>query len=284
MAHLYLQSCCGKVEGIAVDTHVHRICNRLKWTISKNPEDTRKQLEEWVPKDYWVDINDALVGFGQTICDSKKPQCDACSIQNTCPYYEKEIKNKKNIKSKKTKSLSKATPNKRIIHSDTENGEQENNTSNSEFSENYDNKAKRNIPQAKIRKSEKKPADEPLTRFKSANMSKMKENKFFEEIESFDDEDFYKQSRILINKKSSKIKINNRNSTVSNVDINRTINNTSTTSEGRNKSKNLSKKKNKASFISKSKSKNRLSKTFKEIERESDPELLTLIKKRKVKK
>ena len=66
MAHLLLQICFDKVEGISVDTHVHRISNRLKWVKPEtlNPEKIAAALESWLPKTHWGDINDLLVGFG----------------------------------------------------------------------------------------------------------------------------------------------------------------------------------------------------------------------------
>jgi endonuclease-3 len=55
MAHLLLQICYGKVEGIAVDTHVHRLANRLKWVKKQTstPDQTMKALEDWLPKENW---------------------------------------------------------------------------------------------------------------------------------------------------------------------------------------------------------------------------------------
>ncbi len=66
MAHLLLQISFNQVEGISVDTHVHRISNRLKWVKSETltPEKTASALEDWLPQTHWGDINDLLVGFG----------------------------------------------------------------------------------------------------------------------------------------------------------------------------------------------------------------------------
>ena len=62
---------------VGVDTHVHRIANRLGFTKkkggTKNPEETRKALESWLPEDKWTEINWLLVGFGQQICKPVKP-------------------------------------------------------------------------------------------------------------------------------------------------------------------------------------------------------------------
>jgi endonuclease III len=73
MALLLQQSAFDIVEGISVDTHVHRISNLLNWVSSKNPDQTRDQLQKWVPKDKWKQINHLLVGFGQTICKPVAP-------------------------------------------------------------------------------------------------------------------------------------------------------------------------------------------------------------------
>jgi len=84
----YLVMTCGwnRVLGIGVDTHVHRISGRLGWTqASRGPEDTRRQLEAWLPRDLWSDINLLLVGFGQQLCSPVRPQCQRCLNKNCCP-------------------------------------------------------------------------------------------------------------------------------------------------------------------------------------------------------
>lgn len=85
MAKIALSAGWGQVVGIAADTHVHRICNRLGWTFSKNPLQTEKQLESWLPREYWKDMNLLLVGLGQQICSAKKPQCSTCTLNDICP-------------------------------------------------------------------------------------------------------------------------------------------------------------------------------------------------------
>nr|XP_012598992.1 endonuclease III-like protein 1 isoform X4 [Microcebus murinus] len=74
-------------EGLAVDTHVHRITNRLRWTKkpTKSPEETRVALEEWLPRELWSEINGLLVGFGQQTCLPVHPRCQACLNQSLCP-------------------------------------------------------------------------------------------------------------------------------------------------------------------------------------------------------
>ena len=55
----------GTHSGIGVDTHMHRIFNDLKWVTSKTPEKTREQLEGWLPREKWGEVNMLWVGFGQ---------------------------------------------------------------------------------------------------------------------------------------------------------------------------------------------------------------------------
>lgn len=85
MAHLILQCAWGQTSGIGVDTHVHRISNRLGWVHSRTAEGTRKELEEWLPKSHWREINALLVGFGQTQCSPLRPNCDGCVLSKLCP-------------------------------------------------------------------------------------------------------------------------------------------------------------------------------------------------------
>ena len=94
MAHLIMKSAWNEMSGIGVDTHVHRIANRLKWvkTPTKDPEKTRIALEEWLPREYWEDINLLLVGFGQQTCLPVGPRCSFCLNKDTCPTGQKELK------------------------------------------------------------------------------------------------------------------------------------------------------------------------------------------------
>ncbi|KAM6972511.1 endonuclease III-like protein 1 [Aplochiton taeniatus] len=87
MAHLAMAIAWDQVSGIGVDTHVHRISNRLGWTrtLTKNPEQTRKALEDWLPRDLWSEINWLLVGFGQQVCQPVSPLCSLCLNQHSCP-------------------------------------------------------------------------------------------------------------------------------------------------------------------------------------------------------
>ncbi|GIY04535.1 hypothetical protein CEXT_583291 [Caerostris extrusa] len=88
MAHIVMSVAWDDTVGIAVDTHVHRISNRLGWVPkpTKEPEETRSALEKWLPKDEWKAINVTLVGFGQTICRPVGPNCEKCFNSNLCPF------------------------------------------------------------------------------------------------------------------------------------------------------------------------------------------------------
>ncbi|XP_048871464.1 endonuclease III-like protein 1 isoform X3 [Brienomyrus brachyistius] len=87
MAHLAMDIAWNQVSGIGVDTHVHRISNRLGWmrTKTKSPEDTRKALEDWLPRQLWGEVNWLLVGFGQQLCLPTNPLCSHCLNQHSCP-------------------------------------------------------------------------------------------------------------------------------------------------------------------------------------------------------
>jgi endonuclease-3 len=70
--------------GICVDTHVHRISNRLGYVRTKTPEETEKALRKKLPKKHWIIYNDLLVTFGQNICKPISPFCSKCCIEKYC--------------------------------------------------------------------------------------------------------------------------------------------------------------------------------------------------------
>ena len=71
--------------GICVDTHVHRIMNRLGYVKTKTPEETEFALREKLPREFWIEINDLLVSLGQHICHPTSPKCSQCPIEPYCP-------------------------------------------------------------------------------------------------------------------------------------------------------------------------------------------------------
>jgi endonuclease-3 len=70
--------------GIAVDTHVHRISNRLGYVRTKTPDDTEMALRRKLPPRYWVIFNDLLVTYGQNLCKPISPFCSRCKIARYC--------------------------------------------------------------------------------------------------------------------------------------------------------------------------------------------------------
>jgi endonuclease-3 len=71
--------------GICVDTHVHRISNRLGMVRAKNPEQTEFALRQVLPRRHWIPLNDLLVTFGQNVCKPISPLCSTCPVNGLCP-------------------------------------------------------------------------------------------------------------------------------------------------------------------------------------------------------
>ncbi len=72
-------------DNICVDTHVHRICNRLGWVKTRTPEQTELALYRVAKKKWWPIINLYLVTWGQNVCKPVYPRCRACAISSYCP-------------------------------------------------------------------------------------------------------------------------------------------------------------------------------------------------------
>ena len=83
-ASLVLAEGLGK-PAICVDTHVHRISNRLGWVSTKTPHETEKALMSLFPKRHWADINRCLVSFGRKVCRPVSPKCHECPLREECP-------------------------------------------------------------------------------------------------------------------------------------------------------------------------------------------------------
>jgi len=82
-ANLVLGQAFG-IPAICVDVHVHRISNRLGLVKSKTPEQTERQLQELLPKKYWIEVNRLLVIWGQNVCTPISPFCSRCALKNIC--------------------------------------------------------------------------------------------------------------------------------------------------------------------------------------------------------
>lgn len=77
-----------RIPAICVDTHVHRISNRLGLVTTKTPDETEKQLRLIVPKEFWGEINRLFVQLGQNICVPLSPKCSTCPLFNLCPRID----------------------------------------------------------------------------------------------------------------------------------------------------------------------------------------------------
>ncbi|OAA31875.1 endonuclease III [Kosmotoga arenicorallina S304] len=75
------------IPALAVDTHVHRISNRLGWVKTKMPEDTERELTNLLEEELWGPINGSMVEFGRKLCKPRKPLCDNCPVKQCCDSY-----------------------------------------------------------------------------------------------------------------------------------------------------------------------------------------------------
>ncbi|MRR15505.1 MAG: endonuclease III [Deltaproteobacteria bacterium] len=82
-ANLVVTLAFGK-DGICVDTHVHRISNRLGYVRTKTPDETEMALREKLPRKYWIIYNTLLVAFGRKACKPVSPLCSTCPVRRYC--------------------------------------------------------------------------------------------------------------------------------------------------------------------------------------------------------
>ena len=73
------------IPAICVDTHVHRICNRLGWVNTSTPDATELALARVLPRRYWIPINALMVSYGQQVCTPLAPHCSRCPVRDACP-------------------------------------------------------------------------------------------------------------------------------------------------------------------------------------------------------
>ncbi|MEE8239326.1 MAG: endonuclease III [Nitrososphaerales archaeon] len=84
-ANVLLSAVFNKQEGIAVDTHVSRLSRRLNWTVSSNPEIIERDLMRIVSRRNWGRISMLLILHGRAVCQSRRPRCDKCVLNDVCP-------------------------------------------------------------------------------------------------------------------------------------------------------------------------------------------------------
>jgi len=114
------------IPAIPVDTHVHRISNRIGWVKTKDPNKTELELEKIFPRSEWIILNFTLVSFGKNICKPLQPMCLECPVADRCmkngiffkdgkPHVEpKPIKSTQDISGKSRREKRKAINNYRL--------------------------------------------------------------------------------------------------------------------------------------------------------------------------
>jgi len=84
-ANIVLFGAYGKVEGVAVDTHVRRLSQRLGLTENEDPDKIEKDLMQLVPKEKWMHFANLLIFHGRNVCFARKPNCTGCELNKICP-------------------------------------------------------------------------------------------------------------------------------------------------------------------------------------------------------
>ena len=84
-ANIVLSNAYGIIEGVAVDTHVRRLAQRLGLTKNKYPNKIETDLMRNVPKSQWKRIADLLIFHGRNVCTARKPKCNSCNLNQVCP-------------------------------------------------------------------------------------------------------------------------------------------------------------------------------------------------------
>jgi endonuclease III len=83
-ANVVLGMCFGIASGVVVDTHVHRLSQRMGLTVEKTPEKIEADLMEVFPKKDWIDVGTLLILHGRKTCPARKPKCEECRVAGEC--------------------------------------------------------------------------------------------------------------------------------------------------------------------------------------------------------
>ncbi|KAF0208257.1 MAG: endonuclease III [Actinomycetota bacterium] len=84
-ANIVIANAYGKVEGIAVDTHVFRLAHRFGLSDEKDPDKVERDLTAILPREYWYAVNYRFIDHGRAVCTAKRPSCGACTLSDICP-------------------------------------------------------------------------------------------------------------------------------------------------------------------------------------------------------
>lgn len=93
-ANIVLYHALGRNEGIAVDTHVRRLAQRIGFSDTDNVSVIEQDLMATFPQEQWGDLTDVLIAHGRTCCTAKKPRCDSCPVSHYCRYFRTPGKNR----------------------------------------------------------------------------------------------------------------------------------------------------------------------------------------------
>ena len=84
-ANIVLGNAYGTVEGIAVDTHVKRLANRLGFSAETDPDKIEQDLMRLIPRKRWFDFTYVLIDHGRAVCVARAPRCENCPVNHLCP-------------------------------------------------------------------------------------------------------------------------------------------------------------------------------------------------------
>jgi endonuclease-3 len=86
-ANIVLYHALGRNEGIAVDTHVRRLAQRIGFSNTDNVAVIERDLMAIFPQEHWGDLTDVLIAHGRACCNAKKPLCEVCPISSLCRFF-----------------------------------------------------------------------------------------------------------------------------------------------------------------------------------------------------
>jgi endonuclease III len=84
-ANVVLSNGFGRNEGVVVDTHVHRVARRLRFTREVDPTRIERDLMRLFPRERWLQVSDLLIHHGRRTCDARRPRCGDCVVEPLCP-------------------------------------------------------------------------------------------------------------------------------------------------------------------------------------------------------
>jgi endonuclease-3 len=84
-ANVILGNALHRPQGIAVDTHVKRLAQRLGLTTATNPDKIEQDLLALVPREFWTLVSHLLIFHGRALCKARTPQCEICPVSHLCP-------------------------------------------------------------------------------------------------------------------------------------------------------------------------------------------------------